>query len=40
MKEMHRILKFTYLESGTFKTGFLFTSDRFYFIGGYNIYFT
>ena len=23
-----------------FQKGFLFTSDRFYFIGGYNIYFT
>ena len=39
MKEIYWILKFTYLESGTFKKGFLLTSDRFYFIGGY-IYFT
>ena len=39
MKEMHRILKFTNLKSSTFEKGFLCTSDRFFFIGGY-IYFT
>ena len=39
MKEMHRILKFTNLESSTFKKGFLCTPDRFFFIRGY-IHFT
>ena len=39
MKEMHRILKFTNIESGTFEKVFLRTSDRFFFIGSY-IYFT
>ena len=39
MKEMHQVLKFTNLESSTFEKGFLCTSDRFFFIGGY-IYFT
>ena len=37
MRKMHRILKFTNLESGTFEKGFLYT-DRFFFIEGY-IYF-
>ena len=33
MKEMHRILKFTNMESSTFEKGFLCTSDRIFFIG-------
>ena len=37
MKETHRILKFTNLESSTFKKDFL--SDRIFFIRGY-IYLT
>ena len=39
MEEMHWILKFTNLESISFEKAFLYTSDRFSFIGGY-IYFT
>ena len=39
MKEMHRILKFTNMESSTFEKGFLCTSDRIFFIGDY-IYLT
>ena len=39
MEEMHRILKFTNLESSTFEKGFLCTSDRFFFIVDY-IYIT
>ena len=35
MKEMDRILQFTNPESSTFKKGFLFTPDRFFFIRGY-----
>ena len=38
MRKMHRILKFTNLESGTLEKGFLYTCDRFFFIEGY-IYF-
>ena len=39
MKAMHRISKFTILESSTLKKVFLCTSDSFFFIGDY-IYFT
>ena len=35
IKEMHRILKFSNLESSTFEKGFLCRSARFFFILGY-----